>query len=410
VHVVAESSLASVLGKLPGMPRVVAGGNCATPWRALAILDAAVPSYRLFTLNAQPGVPDRDGVILETSFVGPGMRGSDRLRYLPCIFSLVPRMLQTVLPPDVVLVQTSVPAHGTVSLGIEVNVLPAAIEAVRGHGGLVIAQLNRRMPYTYGDGVLSTDDIDLAIEADDVLSSPAAREVSDVHMAIAARVASLVPPAATLQFGPDPVHAAVLAALRGRRGLAVWSELMTDEVLALEAAGALDVDFPVTASLATGSPELYAWMDANPRVRMLRTEKASDPGLIACQPTMVSVNTALQVDLFAQANASWVRQAPYSGFGGHNDFVIGALHSPDGRAILAMPSWHPTADVSTVVPLLPVPCTSIQHGFIVSEQGTAAIWGHDHVTQAAQIISQVAHPVARDELTEAGRRLGLQLP
>ena len=98
--------------------------------------------YRLFALNAQPGMPDRPGVTLETPFVGAGMRRRKELRYFPCRLSLVPHLLTDALPPDVVVVHTSMPANGTVSLGVEVNVLPAAIEAVRARGGLVIAQLN----------------------------------------------------------------------------------------------------------------------------------------------------------------------------------------------------------------------------------------------------------------------------
>jgi len=113
--------------------------------------------------------------------------------------------------------------------------------------------------------------------------------------------------------------------------------------------------------------------------------------------------------LFAQANAARVRGMIYSGFGGQTDFIVGALHSPGGRAIIALPSWHPRADVSTVVPRLAGPVTSFQHSFIVSEQGTAAIWGNDANTQAGQLIDQVAHPSARDELREAGRDLGFRV-
>jgi hypothetical protein len=87
----------------------------------------------------------------------------------------VPSLLATALPPDVVLVQTSVPSDGTVSLGTEVNVLPAAIEAARARGGLVVAQLNPRVPYTYGDSVLPCDVIDYAIEAEASLQASAPR-------------------------------------------------------------------------------------------------------------------------------------------------------------------------------------------------------------------------------------------
>jgi len=102
----------------------------------------------------------------------------------------------------------------------------------------------------------------------------------------------------------------------------------------------------------------------------------------------------------------WQALATLDAAVGQPDFMPGALHSPDGLAIIALPSWHPKADVSTVVPRLTGPVTSFQHSFFVSEQGTAAIWGHDAATQAGQIIDQVAHPSARDELRQAGRELG----
>ncbi len=409
MRVVSGEALSKVLGGLAGSPRVVVSGNFATPWHALSLVDAAIAEYRLFALNAQAGLPDRDGVTLESPFVGPGMRRSPRLRYLPCRLSLVPSLLKTTFPPDVVVVHTSVPVKGTVSLGTEVNVLPAAIEAARARGGLVVAQVNPQMPYAYGDAVLPADAIDLAIEAEARLASPPVRLGSELNSAIGEQVGALVPDGATLQLGIGGVPDAVLAALAGRRGLSVWSEMFSDGVLALDRAGALDPGKPVTASFAFGGAELYAWIDHNQRIRMLRTEKTNDPGLIALQPSMVSVNGALQVDLFAQANAARVHGMIYSGFGGQTDFVVGALHSAGGRAIIALPSWHPRADVSTVVPRLAGPVTSFQHSYIVSEQGTAAIWGHDAASQAEQLIGRVAHPSAREELREAAGSLGFTL-
>src|SRR5260370_10497530 len=228
MRVLSERQLAAVLGALAGTPRVVVGGNFGTPWQALAVLDGAVAEYRLFALNAQPGMPDRDGVTHESPFVGPGMRGRDRLRYYPCRLSLVPTLLATALPPDVVLVQASAPSGGTVSLGTEVNVLPAAIEAARDRCGLVIAQLNPRGPYTYGDSVLPADVIDYAIEAEAPLPSPSPHRAAEASAAIADRVAALIGDGATLQLGIGPVPDAVLAALHGRRGPTVWSEMFSD--------------------------------------------------------------------------------------------------------------------------------------------------------------------------------------
>ncbi len=409
MRVLSESRLAAILSGVPGMPRVVVSGNFATPERALAVLDTAVAEYRLFVLNAQRGIPDRDGVILESPFIGPGMRGKRGLRYFPSRLSLAPALLAQTLPPDIVLLHTSTPVDGTVSLGTEVNILPAAVEAARARGGLVIAQLNPRMPYTYGDAVLATEEIDHAIEVDAALPSPVPRPLGEVARRIGERVVDLVPDGATLQLGIGAVPDAVLAALTGRRDLAVWSEMFSDGVLGLDKAGALHPDTLITASFVFGSAELYDWVDRNPRVRMLRTEKTNDPGLIARQPSLVSVNSALQVDLFAQANASRVHGAIYSGFGGQTDFVVGALHSPGGRAIIALPSWHAKTDTSTVVPRLAGPVTSFQHSYLISEQGSAAIWGHDAASQAQQIVDHVAHPSARAALREEGRRLGFPL-
>src|ERR1700734_4059594 len=187
MRIVAERQLAIVLGALAGTPRVVVGGNFATPWRALAVLDGTLARYRLFALNAQAGMPNREGVTFESPFVGPGMRGRSELHYFPCRLSLVPALLSEVLPPDVVLVQTSAPSHGTVSLGTEVNVLPAAIEAARSHGGLVLVQPTHGVPYTFGDSVLPCEAIDYAIEAEAPLPSPAERPVTETSAVIGDR-------------------------------------------------------------------------------------------------------------------------------------------------------------------------------------------------------------------------------
>src|SRR5690349_7907355 len=109
MRVVSDEQLTAALAASPDVPRVVVSGNFATPHRALDVLDKAVAEYRLFALNAQSGIPDRDGVILETPFVGAGMRGRPALRYFPSRLSLVPALLKQTLPPDIVIVHTSTP-------------------------------------------------------------------------------------------------------------------------------------------------------------------------------------------------------------------------------------------------------------------------------------------------------------
>lgn len=400
-------SLVDALAALPDDPRIVVSGNHATPWETLAQIDAAVPAYRLWALNGQPGLPDRDGVTLETSFVGPGQRRSPRLSYVPCRLSLVPLLFDGPQPPDLVVVHTTRPREGRVSLGTEVNVLPAAIEAVRRRGGPVVAQVNEHMPWTFGDAELPVSVIDHLVEVDTPLPAAAPVAIDDDAARIGGLVADRVTDGATLQAGIGAVPDATLRGLVRRTGLRVWTEMFSDSVLVLEEAGALDRHVPITASFVFGSRELLDWVDGNPRIHMVRTEVTNDPGRIAQNPAMVSVNTALQVDLFGQANASRIDARIFSGFGGQTDFIVGALHSSGGQAILALRSWHPKADCSTIVPLLDEPTTSFQMSAVVTEQGTAEVFGHDQREQARQLIEHAAHPAVREELWEEARALGL---
>lgn len=400
-------TLTSLLATLPENPRVVVSGNHATPWHTLALVDAALPAYRLWALNAQHGVPDREGVTLETSFVGAGMRRSPRLSYVPSRLSLVPRLFESRMPPDLVLIHTTPPRDGVVSLGMEVNVLPAAIDAVRRRGGVVVAQVNRHLPWTYGDAIVPVGHLDAMVEADEPLPAAPPMMIDEHSARIGALVADRVGDGATLQAGIGAVPDATMHGLVGRRGLRIWTEMFSDSVLALERAGALDPEVPITASFLFGSPELIAWADGNPRVRMRRTEVTNDPARIGTNRAMVSVNTALQVDLFGQANASRINTRIFSGFGGQTDFIVGALHSTGGQALIAMRSWHPKADCSTIVPLVDEPVTSFQMSAVVTEQGVAEIFGNDQREQARQLIDHTAHPSVREELWEEAQALGL---
>jgi acyl-CoA hydrolase len=403
-------NLTSLLSSLPADPRIVISGNHAVPFHALQLIDDALDEYRLWALNAPPGLPDRDGVSYETPFVGVGMRRHPRLNYVPCRLSLVPSLFRTRMEPDLVVLNTTRPANGRVSLGVEVNVLPAAVEAARARGAKVIAQVNEHVPWTLGDSEMDADQIDLFIEADQPLPTAPVVPVDETSARIGALVAARVHDGATLQAGIGAVPDATLYGLADRRGLRVWTEMFSDSVLALERAGALDPMTPVQASFLFGSEELLAWVDRNPRIHMIRTETSNDPALISRNPAMVSVNTALQVDLFGQANASRVRRRIHSGFGGQTDFIVGALHSIGGQALIALRSWHPKADVSTIVSLVDEPVTSFQMTAVVTEQGVAEVFGLDERRQAANIIEHAAHPRVREQLWDEAAALDLADP
>ena len=162
-------------------------GHSATPFTLVKALTEALETCRVFQLNAQYDFAGHQGFICETPFVGPGMRHDPMLDYLPMRLSLVPRLFDTVRRPDAVLLHTSLPWDGKVSLGIEVNVLPAAIDQARARGGLVLAQVNPRMPYTFGAGEIPVESIDGLLEVDEPLTSPARLGPDEAAKAIGER-------------------------------------------------------------------------------------------------------------------------------------------------------------------------------------------------------------------------------
>lgn len=390
----------------------MASGNAAVPWELMVMIDTSLPRYRLFMLNAPRGIPCRPGVVHETPFVGPGMRGRPGLSYIPSRLSQVPSLFAGALPPDLVCLRTTPPVAGKVSLGIEVNILPAAIEAAKKRGAIVLAQTDPTMPYTFGDSELDLSMIDALLPCSaPLVPAGTPRPGSDALPQELARLGQIVsdriPDGAVLQLGIGRVPDAVLPGLMRRHGLGVWSEMISDGVMGLDRVGALSADRPLVSSFLAGSAELYEWAHRHERLRLRRTETTNDAARIADNVGMVSINTALQVDLFGQANASRIRGRIHSGFGGQTDFIEGALHAPQGQAIMALQSWHPRADVSTIIPLIDEPVTSFQHTAVVTEQGAAEIWGHDERTQAHHLITRAAHPSVRAELWEEARALGL---
>ena len=403
--------LIAALESLPPNPRIVASGNGAIPFELLRIVDATLPEFTLNMLAAHAGLPMREGVTHETSFVGAGMRKSPRLSYVPARLSMVPLLFSRTLPPDAVIAHTSLPHNGKISLGIETNVVVGAIEACKARGGTILAQANKQMPYTFGDSEYDIADFDIIYEVDLPVANYQERKTVSADSGDTAIIGSLaadrIRDGSTLQLGIGAIPDAVLPELTHKKGLGIWTEMFSDGVLSLLDAGAMDLERPIVASFSVGSAELYEWMHLNEHVLMRRTETTNNPANIARQPQMTSVNTALQVDLFGQANASRINARIHSGFGGQTDFIVGALHSVGGQAIMALRSWHPEADVSTIVPLIDEPVTSFQHSAIITEQGVAEIFGHDQAHQCWSIINKAAHPSVRDELWEEAHALGL---
>ena len=133
--------------------------------------------------------------------------------------------------------------------------------------------------------------------------------------------------------------------------------MISDGVLELERLGALDRSRPIISTFLFGTSELYQWAHDNPRLIMRRTETVNDPARIAEHPLDARDQHAIQIDLYAQANASYVRGRIYSGYGGQPDFVRWSVHSAQGQSVLALHSWHEKTSTTSILPLLDVPAT-----------------------------------------------------
>lgn len=405
MRLITMDELERVTAALPDCPRIVAAGGGASPLALLNGLDESLDNWRLFCVNAPLGVPAHDGVCHETVFLGPGSRAARDVDYFPMPMSTAPMLLSTSCPPDLVVLHTTTVRNRVVSMGIEVQLMAAAVEAAKRRGIPVIAQINPQMPFTRGDGVLPEDAIDLAVEVDEPLIPVDPAPLDDDLLQIGDLVASRVHDGDAIQIGIGKVPDAAARGLLGHRNLRIWSGILSDAAMTLDQAGSLVPHRQMTGSSLLGSLELYAWADENPRIRLLRSEKTSNPATISALNGFVSIHSALEVDLFGQVNASRFGLKVYSGTAGSTDFQTGAMRSKGGQSLVALHSRH--ADSSTIVGRLSGPATYSQPSAVITENGIAELLFRDEAMQASRLIERAAHPDFRDELREQAERIGL---
>lgn len=350
-------------------------------------------------------------------FVGPNVRAAvheGRADFTPVFLSEVPLMIEDgTLPIDVALVQLSPPdAHGFCSLGMSVACTRAAVD----HARVVIAEINPRVPRTMGNSAVHVKKIDFAVEVDRPLPESEPPILGDDERAIGAHVAELIPDGATIQVGIGAVPNAVLDALGRHRDLGIHTEMFSDGLLALIDSGAVTnhrktrFERRVVTTFASGSRALRDFVDLNPYVEFHPTSIVNDPNEIKKQHRMCSVNSAIEIDLTGQVCADSMGERIHSGIGGQMDFVQGALRSPGGKAIIALPSTARGGTVSRIVPTLRpgagVVTTRGHVNWVVTEHGAVNLRGQS-LRRRAELLISVAHPAFREELRGAarGRRL-----
>ena len=396
--------------------RVYIQPGCAEPETLVEALIRRAPFVRdveivhMMTLGAAPYVaPEMAGHFRHNAmFIGGNVReavNEGRADYTPIYLSEIEELFESgAMPLDVALIEVSPPdSHGFCSFGIGVDTTLTAAKCAR-H---VVAQVNAQMPRTYGDSFIHVSDIDAIVESTRPLCALAKPEPSEMHIAIARNVASLIEDGAVLQTGIGGIPDAVLPFLMDRTDLGVHSELVSDGVIPLIEAGVLNgarKNFKprkIILGFALGTKDLFDFVDNNPIFEFHPTAYTNDPLSIARNDNMVAINSALQVDLTGQVCSDSIGTYFYSGIGGQVDFLKGASHSKGGKPIIALPSTAKNGAVSRIAPMLsPGAGVVTSRGlvrYVVTEYGVAYLHGKS-IRERAKALIEIAHPKFREEL------------
>ena len=342
-----------------------------------------------------------------TMFAGAGTRDAiaqKRADFLPIYYYQYPDYVRKVLKPDVAILHVSPPdAHGWCSFGVTVDYQQAAAETAR----LVVAQVNRRMPRSLGPSRIHVTQIHALAEVDQPLPTIPRAVIGPVERAIGSNCAALIRDADCLQLGIGAIPDAVLAQLGDKHDLGIHSEMLSDSVAGLMDSGVItnrskqmDVGAS-TATFAMGTESLYRFLHDNPAVNMAPVDYTNDPRIICQQDNMVTVNSALEIDLWGQVTSDAIGGQQYSGVGGQADFVRGANMSRGGRNIIILPATASGGRISRICPRLPedTPVTTNRFDvdYVVTEYGTARLWGRSNAQRAEALIA-IAHPDFREAL------------
>ena len=327
----------------------------------------------------------------------------------PCFLGEVPRLFREgICPVDVCLLNCSLPdKNGYVSYGVSADLAYSAADSAK----IVIAQINRRMPFSFGDPVIHLSQLAAAVEVDDPLVEVPTPEPTPAEIALGNNVAALIPDGATLQIGVGGIPNAIIRALAGHKHLGVHTEAMTDGLLPLMESGAIDNSMKrvmpgkSVASLALGSRRLYEFMDYNPDIIFKDVAWTNDPFRIAQNPKVMSINSCLEIDLTGQICSDSIGTHMFSGVGGQVDFVYGSSRSEGGKSFLTMLSTT-RKGMSKIKPVLTpgagVVTTRYMAHYIATEHGCVCLRGKD-LAERARLLISIADPSAREELERAAR-------
>lgn len=332
-----------------------------------------------------------------------GVAKAHKLGIIPCHISQIGPMIQAGdIGCDVALVQVS-PAdeNGNHSFGLISDHVQAAVDRAR----VVIAEVNDQVPFTLGE-MLPASSIDCAVEVSRAPVEVAPAEISATDQSIANHAARYIEDGCVIQTGVGGVPDAILRQLYDRRDLGVHSGMLGDGLVELVEAGVVtnarkSIDRGVSVNGALiGTRRLYEFAHRNPRIRMCSSAYTHDAAVLAQLEKLVSINSALEVDLTGQVNAEQSGAAYLGGTGGQVDFVRAGGRSPGGHSIIALPATARGGSVSRITVGLSGPVTTARSDvdIIVTEFGAAELKGQTLAERTRRLIA-IAHPDFREMLS-----------
>ncbi len=403
--------------------RVFIGTGCGEPQHLIKAMinDSTIQDilvYQMLSSTFSQYIDDesfRRRFLLKLFFISASMRKAafeGKIDYIPAYLSQIPRLFASGrIRLDVALVQVSPPdKFGYCSLGVSVDITRSGLE----NAGLVIAQVNPRMPRTWGDSFVHVDEIDWLVPFEEPLveSVPAVKDIQ-VAQRIGHFISQLIDDGATLQIGFGRLPYAILQYLDNKKDLGLHTQLITDGLLPLFEKNVITnkkktlLPGRVVTSLCMGTEKLYQYVDNNPAFYFRSSEFVNDPTVIARNDHLVSISSALEVDLTGQVCSDSMGYLFFSGIGDQVDFLRGSSMSKGGFSIIALPSTAQNGSVSRIASHLSegagVATTRGDVNFVVTEYGIAELQGKG-ISQRVMELAQIAHPKFREQLIDVAKK------
>ncbi len=327
--------------------------------------------------------------------------------------------------PDIFISSCSLPnADGMMSVSMSNIYTTSVLREAKAAGKTVVMEINKNMPFAYGDNLISVDDVDYLVPVEFDLPQDPPVPVTEKDSIIGGYIAQYINDGDCLQIGIGGIPNSVTGFLAGKKDLGIHTELLGDGIVDLAQRGIVNgskkqfLKGKIVTSIVLGTNKTYDFVNNNPDVYVMSCEKCNDPYTIGQNDNQVSINTTLEVDLTGQACSESIGSRQFSGTGGQTDTTMGAQMSKGGKSFLALystanvkdPATGERHEISKIVPQLKAGATvSLCRNdmmYLVTEYGVVNLRGLT-VEERAHAIISIAHPKYREWLTAEAKKLGL---